>query len=221
MIGIPIWGSSIPVATMLSLVGTIDYCARLGVDVAIVTRQGAHVIARDALFEDFLTSNAARLFWIDSDMVWNPEDFLRLLGMSFLPGNDVMVAAYPAKKPGETLTFYANAGARAETTEPYGLVPVHGMGLGFAITSRKACEALAATKPIVLDQINGETCHEVFRFDTIGGNRRTEDMAFFADLAELGFQTWCDPSIELGHVGSREWRGRLLDVMPVVAQAAE
>jgi hypothetical protein len=58
----------------------------------------------------------------------------------------------------------------------------------------------------------------VFRFDTINGNRRTEDMAFFADLADLGYTVWADPHITLGHIGQREWRGRFLDVLVKAAE---
>ena len=43
--------------------------------------------------------------------------------------------------------------------------------------------------------------------------RRTEDIAFFDDLRDEGFTIWCDPSIELGHVGEKEWRGRFADAL--------
>jgi hypothetical protein len=60
--------------------------------------------------------------------------------------------------------------------------------------------------------IAGETdVPDVFRLDRVKTNgRRTaqgEDMAFFADLRELGYDVWLDPTIQLGHVGNYVYRG--------------
>ena len=55
-------------------------------------------IGRDAVLDDFLQDDTQKLFWIDSDMVWEPGDFLRLLALSTTRG--VVCAAYPRKVDG-------------------------------------------------------------------------------------------------------------------------
>jgi hypothetical protein len=34
----------------------------------------------------------------------------------------------------------------------------------------------------------------------------------FEDIRALGFKVWLDPTIELGHVGSKEWRGAVAEL---------
>lgn len=212
-IAMPIGGPNIPAKTMLSILDTVSVAQEVGVRVNLTLRTGAHVIARDGLIHDFLQHDTDKLFWIDSDMTWKPSDFLRMVAMSM--SHDIVCYTYPAKTDGIP-TYYFDAEEGEVTADVLGLIAVKGTGLGFTIVDRKAIEALIATKPLVTDEIANETMHEVFRFDSIDGKRRSEDMAFFADLRELGYTVWLDPHIELGHIGQREWRGRFLDALTAV-----
>ena len=47
----------------------------------------------------------------------------------------------------------------------------------------------------------------------VSGERTGEDVFFFNDVRAAGFDVWLDPSIELGHVGEHEWRGRFADTI--------
>jgi hypothetical protein len=38
-------------------------------------------------------------------------------------------------------------------------------------------------------------------------------MAFFADIRELGHKVWLDPAVNLGHVGTKEFRGSISEAM--------
>jgi hypothetical protein len=205
-IGMPVYGP-IPPHTVASLVSTIDACARNGIRCEFVIEQGVLPISRDAVLDDFLRDDTDKLFWIDSDMTWEPGDFLRLLALS--TAQDVVCATYPRKIEGQT-QFQIDLDLGPLEEGPHGLLPIRGAGLGFTVVSRKVCADLAASKPLVRDGLNGREMHEVFRFDTIEGKRRTEDMAFFADIRELGYPVWLDPTINLGHVGSKEWTGSVM-----------
>lgn len=209
-IGMPV-GKPIPPQTVSSLFATAYALAQMGIRCDLLMQVcGVIQIARDSTLDTFLRNGADKLFWIDSDMVWEPRDFLRLLALS--TKFDVVGAAYPAKVDGPT-TFYVNTDGIVPKVNQYGLRTINGLGLGFTIVSRKACEHLASKATRVMDGIAKLDMAEVFRVDQSNGYRRTEDMAFFADLAAAGFTVWCDPSIELGHVGEKEWRGRLADAI--------
>ena len=206
-IGIPL-RNPFPPKTVASLCATVHRLTLMGIKHRLSMNISLVEIARDNVLDEFLKSGMQKLFWIDSDMVWSPEDFLIMLALSTKV--DVVGAAYPAKVEGP-LTFYANFDAE-RNTGPYGLQEVKGLGLGFTIVDRKVCEQLAANAPKVKDQIAGNEVASVFRVDvTPDGYRRTEDMAFFADIRELGHTVWLAPTIELGHIGEREWRGRIMD----------
>jgi hypothetical protein len=207
-IGMPV-GGSIPPWTVASLVSTISQCASSGIRCEFVMEQSSVVqIGRDAILDDFLKDDTDKLFWIDSDMTWEPGDFLRLLALSTI--KPVVCATYPRKVEGGP-QFQIDMDLDAVESDDHGLIPVRGAGLGFTVVDRAVCRQLADSKPMVADGLNGRAMREVFRVDTIDGRRRTEDMAFFADIRELGHTVWLDPSINLGHVGMREWTGVVMD----------
>jgi hypothetical protein len=162
---------------------------------------------RSVLAAMFLKSKANRLFWIDSDMAWTAEQFLRILAMS--SQMRVVGAAYPAKK-GPLTEFLMSVESRV-TANDYGCVPVKGMGLGFTCIDRSTVELLAMQSPIVED--DGVPIPLIFRTGYEDGVYRGEDINFFADCRKAGRTVWADPSIELGHVGSKEYRGRLADAL--------
>lgn len=210
-IGMPV-GKPIPPQTVTSIFATAYTLGQMGIRCDLLMQIcGVIQVARDTVLDQFLQGTADKLFWIDSDMVWTPQEFLRLL--AFSTKFDVVTAAYRTKIEGPA-TYVVNTTGMTPVVNQYGLRSINGLGLGFAIVDRKAIAHLASKAPRVLEGAERREMAEVFRIDkTPEGCRRTEDMAFFADLRDAGFTVWCDPSIELGHIGEKEWRGRLADAL--------
>lgn len=208
MIGIPA-GRDLPAMTVKSLIGTFDLCRSRGVPCQLGMVAGSAVVqwARDEVADLFLQSDATRLFWIDSDMVWKPEDFMRMLALSQY--RDVICAAYPAKR--EQPTFFLKYGELVH--DEYGLVEIEGIGLGFSVVSRKVMRQLADKAKKVRDQITDKEMSSIFRVDSTDGNRRGEDMAFFADILALGHKVWLDPAVDLGHIGQKTYTGTIRDAL--------
>ena len=207
-IGIPVY-NPIPHRTVMSLCGTVQELTKHKIKHNISMHVcGIITMGRSNVLADFLQSGTQKLFWVDADMVWDPQDVMKLLAMS--TEVDVVAAAYPAKVEGPA-TYYANFDAERKIG-PFGLHEVKGLGLGFTVVDRKVCQELSDRAPMVKDEIANRSSAQVFRTDaTADGHFRGEDMAFFADIRDLGYTVWCDPTIELGHIGPREWRGRLSD----------
>lgn len=152
----------------------------------------------------FLKSDCNRLFWIDSDIVWRPDDFCRLLAMS--TKMECISAIYPSKS--DPAAFYLRVddiNAPVQANE-YGCLPLKGLGLGFTVVHRKVIEQLSDSAP--KRKINGvdEPIPSIFRLDHDGEEERGEDMAFFSDVRALGYTVNLDPSISLGHIGPKEYR---------------
>jgi hypothetical protein len=123
---------------------------------------------------------------------------------------DVVSATYPAKK--EPPTFYINSSPEMSMSE-YGLMEIHGVGLGFTVMTREVALQLVEGKPVRRNQVTGKEMVEVFRTDRNNGDGRGEDMAFFADIRALGHKVWLDPSIDLGHIGTKVYTGSVMDAM--------
>lgn len=205
MIGMPVGPKvGLPMQTVLSLVSTVEHLARAKVDFGVTAEVTGQVqMGRDAIVADFLATNMQKLLWIDSDMVWQPKDVFRLLALS--TKFDVVACAYPAKvdKP----TFYVNYEPGEYEANKYGLLSVKGVGLGFTIVDRKVIQELSDRAPKLFDEITQRELSAVFRFDIHEGKRRSEDMAFFADVKALGYDVWLDTMTNLGHIGDKEWTG--------------
>lgn len=212
LVGIPA-GRDLPALTVKSLLATQALCFERQVPFQIGMVVGSAVVqwARDEVVDLFLQSKATRLFWIDSDMVWEPEQFMRLLALSQY--RDVICAAYPAKK--DQPTFYVNWDQNAGLVQgEYGLLEINGLGLGFTVMHRKVIEQLAANAPRVVDDVSKRDLAAVFRIGrTPDGRRQGEDMAFFQDIRGLGHTIWLDPTVSLGHYGSKVYTGTIQDAL--------
>ena len=216
MIGVPA-GRDIHPFTTRSLMYTQRVLAQVKIPHEPVLVANCSVVqwARDEVADVFLKSGYKRLFWIDSDMTWEPDDFMRLLALSQV--YDVVCATYPAKID-SPVTFYVNREPDKDmVANEHGLFEVLGVGLGFTIVSRKAMEAIAARSPVVWDEAAQREIREIFRVQSIMKNgRRTrsgEDMAFFTDLREEGFKVWLDPQVDLGHMGMKKYTGSVRDAL--------
>lgn len=210
MIGMPTT-RDLPPRTAKSLVATVAKCLKLDIPCEVALIEGCGVItkARDDVLAEFLASSCNRLFWIDSDMVWTPGQFIRLLALSTRVS--VVGATYPAKM--EPPAYLFNFDAEGVNVNDLGLLDVKGMGLGFTVVRREPLEQLAAEAPRMRDQISGAETASVFRTDIFEGDFRTEDMAFFADLREAGHTVWVDPTIDLGHIGAKEYRSSVAQAL--------
>lgn len=209
MIGMPTH-RDIPPQTVASLWATKDRCDKLSIPCDLGMVVAGLIDGRNGVLDDFLKSKANRLFWIDSDQSWRPAQFIRLLALSKLV--PIVGATYTAKM--DRPTFYVrydpNVGLVAGER---GLAEIHGMGLGFAVLQREPLERLAASKERVHDEISGTEMADVFRWGKVNGNRQGEDMAFFSDLRALGYKVYLDPLTDIGHIGTKEYKGTIRDAM--------
>ncbi|MES2155741.1 MAG: hypothetical protein V4510_11455, partial [bacterium] len=164
---------------------------------------------RSQLAHQFLQSKHNRIFWIDSDMSWDADSFLRVLALSTV--HAVVGASYPAKK-GPGLEFHIEVEKAELEADEYGCLKVWGLGLGFCCVAREVIEKLAEQSPRFTR--DGEVIPMIFRTGIDDeGTYRSEDMHFFRACRKLGYAVNVDPTVELGHIGGKEYRGRLIDAL--------
>lgn len=202
----------IPVQTVKSLLETQAALSSGRIPSLMEMQSGGSLVhhARTKAAWHFLQSDCTHLFWVDSDMAWQASDFLRLLAIG--TKLECVSGAYPCRA--EPIRFFIAGAAEDEQVEAneYGCIPVHGLGLGFTCVQRSVIEKVADQSPrLNYPDIDEGPIPRIFRCDERDGYARGEDIAFFDDVRALGFQPWLDPSIELGHIGAKEYRAKFSD----------
>lgn len=170
--------------------------------------------ARNELVAEFLATDCTDLLWIDDDMGWRLNDVVRLLSSDkeFIGG----VGRKKSDSPDAAVeTWCAKFLPGDLEQDAMGAIKVYGVGTGFALVSRKVFEAVKAAhpewkRPGLASQSPAaqEQFFSFYRFvDEPGGQMVSEDIAFCETWRSLGGTVWADPTIELVHVGEREFTG--------------
>ena len=204
----------IPVQTVCAYLDTQETCLKYGIeiDIGFITGSLVHH-ARTLAANIFLKGKHQRLFWIDADIVWTPEDFLRLLIHSRT--RECVVGIYPRRA--DPPAYYVRFMPDSEPNDE-GLVSISGTGLGFACIQRKVIEQLAEKAPKLQYAGTSVPVPSIFRQDDADGEARGEDYAFWADVRALGYEIWADTMVNLGHIGNKVYRMRLPPPMPSEGQ---
>lgn len=195
----------IPVLTVKSLLETQDALTQRNIPCDVEMQVGGSLVhhARTKAAWHFLQSDCTHLFWVDSDISWRAVDFLRLL--AFGTKLECVSAVYPCRA--DPIRFFLSPTSEIMQANEYGCIPVGGLGLGFTVVQRVVMEKIAAQSPLLIyPDVPEGPVPRMFRCDERDGQARGEDIAFFDDIRGLGFQPWLDPSIELGHIGTKEYR---------------
>jgi maltose O-acetyltransferase len=218
-LAMPAYGD-VPAETMKSMVATWQELALHGVPVEISIQSGSSRVtaARNIAAHQFLESDKNRFLQIDSDMVWDPRDVLKLLALS--SEYECVGATYPMRQEPPTYCVMGIPPGEDVESNTFDLLSVEGFGLGFTVVQRKVMEELAAKAPqMVMADAAATVAAEIY---TSGGKTRErdgvyydtgEDMRFFADIKALGYKVWMDPTIRLGHVGQKIYWGAFADII--------
>lgn len=202
----------IPPPVVISLLGTMHLLSTSGIHCDIELQCGSSRItaARSKVAHSFLKGTNSRLFWVDSDIVWKPEDFLRLLLLS--TKMTVVCGAYVSKREPPTFMFDMGPTTDVQSNE-FGCISINGLGLGFMVVDRTVMEQLAERSPKVVFPDIPEKAARIFREDVDRGMDRGEDMAFCADVRALGHPIWLDRTVVLGHVGQKTYTAAISDLI--------
>lgn len=136
--------------------------------------------------------NYKKIIWIDSDIAWEPADFLKL----YYSDKDILAGAYLLANGYTTIQkellkdFYTFDEIRNMNQEPF---RIGGVGFGFISFKPGIFESLSRpwfqSVPVEVD-LDGEP----FRFNIIG-----EDLSLCARAAGVGYEIWADPTVRVTH----------------------
>ena len=205
LIGTPSYDGRIDVWFANSLVATVKEAEKKGIHVhAIYTSYDSLVQrARNDLVRLALDGEYDTLFFIDSDVEWEPEWFFRLLERP-----EPIVGGALVKKFDEEGYTVKILNKTLKYSEDKKLLEVDGVGTGFLKVDKFALEELwLASDPYTHDGINQRMIFNLLIDDD--GDLISEDYVMCKKWQNLGYKVWLDPTITCNHIGIKKFKGDL------------
>lgn len=149
--------------------------------------------SRNSLATMAIQMDADYVFWLDSDMVFQPDTLVRMMDTVQKHDIDMLTGLYFRRVPPYSPVLFDKLEMRTKTvldwsefkTIPEYLFEVGGCGFGCVLVSTE-----------VLMSVQGKHGN---MFAPMGNNG--EDIAFCIRARDCGYKIICDPSIICGHVG--------------------
>lgn len=160
-------------------------------------------VVRNKLTADFIHSDATHMMWIDADIVFRPEDVLKLLALQ----TDIAVATYRAKRPNAPYTAWKDGAPIKDLNQFKEPVEVDGAGCGFMLIKRNVIDRLASEA--VVYPAGGQFEFALYQSVAAKGWFCSEDVFFCQNARAAGFKIIMEPSIRLGHIGQCVYGGSI------------
>jgi len=204
LIGTPSYDGRIDVWFANSLISTVkmSYEKDVHVHAIYVSYDSLVQRARNSLFKLALEGGYDDLFFIDSDVEWDPEWFFRILerpepivGAALIKKSD--------EKEGYTVQLLDN---NLKWSTDHKIIEVNGLGTGFMKVSKFALEKLwEMSEPYTTDE--GDEQRMVCDLIVKDGVLISEDYVICKKWQSLGYKVWIDPTITINHVGIKKFKG--------------
>lgn len=213
MIGTPAYGGLVYTRYLISLLPTLKLAQEKGIGVSVYTIENESLItrARNTIANDAMNSpDIEKLLFIDADISWTPEQFLRIVTSDKL----LIGGTYPVKKLPPTLNFNpplehlnaiekTSAGIKkyAEQHGKDGVVEVLHLPTGFMCIDVSVLHFLK-TKVRAYYKTESEKIYDFFQTGVRGMYYESEDW-FFSSLAkDHGIPAYLDTTVVLDHTGT-------------------
>ena len=192
--------------------------------------------ARNLLVANFLKSEATHMMFIDADIHFRPEDIFPMLEAD----KNIICGVYPKKEinwqgvkqamdagvPQDQLKHHTGAfvvnlkNYDSQVTVPINQpVEIWNGGTGFMLIKREVITGMKDSLPSYLNNVmdvnnpaNGESITEFFAtmIEPETNILLSEDYYFCRKAREAGYSVWAAPWVELSHIGTYAFEGRLL-----------
>lgn len=160
--------------------------------------------ARNDLFEMAHSNKVDYLFFIDSDIGWNPEDFFRLLKYE----EHIVAGSYRKKTDKEELyPIKIKPGEKKFELRSDGLIEVYGAGTGFMRIDKYAIDRIWENSEKYIE--NGKEKRMAFNVTIVNGEIVSEDISFCNLWLSLGEKIYVDTEVTCSHTGDKTYYGNL------------
>lgn len=191
-IGIPCTGT-VRIETVLSLIGILQKTPH---EVFVAYRTGCYIEQnRTELIKTAIKENCEKIFFLDSDIIVEPDVINKLIALD----KPVIGAAYNNRsfeKQGDKMLLYSNvkiadeegnlSAVRELPKEPFKCV---GVPTGAMLVNIETVKKLP------------QPWFDLEYFED-GSLKTGEDIYFCYLCRDNGVEVWCDPTIQIGHIGT-------------------
>lgn len=214
MIGLPCMGGIVSEKTTLGLFNLGKALVRNNVHHGLLTLTNSSLItqARSKVANFFINNTEHDyLFFLDSDIGFNPEDVLKLMAHQV----PIVSGAYPMKIIPERYCVDI-----VQPEQRHGdLVKINGNGMGFVLIHRQVFLDIAKQYPnlkYIPSDYHSDTPHtpaemnnsyHYFAEHQSQNGFMSEDKSFFHRAQQVGYNIWLDTSIKLSHTGYHIYQG--------------
>ena len=228
-IGVPVYGL-VTLGFHTSMLATALMMRDRGVPMHTIHASGDSLVqrARNNIVAEFMATDASHLMFIDTDIQWDPDDVLRLVGH----GKDMICGAYPKKQhpPVFAIQPRLDADGRSQRDPITGAVRIRCAATGFLLIRRAVIERMMAAYPelryraFASDGITEAARKFTYSlFDTITEPDAfySEDYGFCVRWERIGGEVWVDPGIQLKHHGAHAYEADASQMFrPVLSEVA-
>jgi glycosyltransferase involved in cell wall biosynthesis len=214
MIALPCHGGIVSEKTTMSLFNLGKLLVRNNIPHGLLTQANSSLITHGrSKCANFFINNTEHdyLFFLDSDIGFDPEDVLKLLSH----GEPIVSGTYPMK----TIPIRYCVDVLEPEERKGDLLKVGGNGMGFVIIHRNVFTDIAqkfpylkyvpSTKdsnyPPTESEMNNS--YHYFAEEKIEDSFVSEDKSFFYRARMTGYTHWLDTTIKLQHIGSHVFTG--------------
>ena len=214
MIGLPCMGGIVSEKTTLGLFNLGKALVRNNIHHGLLTLTNSSLItqARSKVANFFINNTEHEyLFFLDSDIGFNPEDVLKLMAHQV----PIVSGAYPMKIIPERYCVDI-----VQPEERHGdLVKINGNGMGFVLIHRQVFLDIAKQYPnlkYIPSDYHSDTPHtpaemnnsyHYFAEHQSQNGFMSEDKSFFHRAQQVGYNIWLDTTIKLNHTGYHIYQG--------------
>ena len=204
-IGIPAYDGKISIKLAYTIAQLMPKAMSLGVSVQLGHVSGCSIItmARNMLVDQFLKSDCTELLFIDSDVLAQADDILRLMAQS--GDKDITAGSYPRRSRDKKFFMDLYFDENNDLEFDGAMMRINRVGTGFMLIQRHVIEAIAEKSEKYLGQDGIGNVANVFDFKLMDGKFVGEDYSFCDKAREEGFKVWLDVEISLPHVGQEEF----------------
>jgi hypothetical protein len=205
LIGTPAYDGRLDAWYVNSLINTIRESEKHNVSIHPIFLSYDSLVqrARNDLFRIAVENDYDSLFFLDSDIEWEPEWFFK-----FLERPEPIIGAALVKKSDNESYTVKLIDKNLKYSEDKILIEADGVGTGFLKVDRFALEKLwEESDPYVHDGVNQRMVFNILINDE--GDLVSEDFIMCYKWRKLGYKIWLDPSVTCNHIGVKKYKGNI------------
>ena len=208
MVGTPTIDGKLDVWYVQALLETVKLCAvnEVAVLPLFIAYDSLVQRARNDLITAAYDAQVDDLIFIDADIEWHPQDFLKLLSHNV----DMVGGTYRKKNNQEeyVLRVPENNIPNIQVNAS-GIAEVSGLGTGFLRLSKRCYSILCENSTEYTN--GGKKARMVFDISIVDGELHSEDISMCDKWLKSGEKIWFDPTITCNHVGIQKFTGNFVE----------